>query len=401
MDGTSIVRVAELAGHMAQGQGALFVGAGISTTAGGPTWDKLVEPLRKRLVPPTQEVSPPLVAQFFRNQAGDHELFSHLRALLGNLQPSAVHKALTALPVRVIVTTNYDSLIETAFRLEGRHVHVIRDDHEIGLWNEAEEVQVLKLHGDIDSARSLVLTEQDYFRFMREHPAFKRKLVDLFCHRTVLFLGFSMRDPNVSMLYNVAVQELGEIKRQAYILTTDADVHLRRHWARQGLRMIPLQGATDAMRSAALVALLGKLKDEIDRASRGCDVLLVDDDGDVRDSLREVLADEGVRVQVAADGYEGLLLLAKFRPRLVLLDIMMPRMDGMGMLRRMRAHADFRDTEVVVVSAIGSDAHRAEAAQLGVRHWLQKPVSIGELLSVVRPITDAGGGRVPAPATDA
>src|SRR5262249_23195795 len=160
------------------------------------------------------------------------------------------------------------------FRNAKRPVHVIKDDHEIGLWNETDEVQVVKLHGDLDSARSIVLTEQDYFRFMREHPALKRKVMELFSHRTVLFLGFSMRDPDVSMLYNLAVHELGEIKRPAFILTTDDDVHLHDHWAKHQLRAIRLDGDTNAEKSAALVATLGALKTEIARRVRGCDVLV-------------------------------------------------------------------------------------------------------------------------------
>ena len=194
MEAVSEFQLREMAGHLAGAQGVLFVGAGVSAAAGAPTWNELTEPLRNSR-PATSESSPLLLAQFFRNQLGDHELFSYLRKALGNLQPAPVHSALCALPIRAVVTTNYDTLLETAYRQENRPCSRDQGQSPIGLWNEAEEVQLLKLHGDIDSAGSIVLTEQDYFRFMHGHPAFKRKLCDSFCHRTVLFIGFSMRDP--------------------------------------------------------------------------------------------------------------------------------------------------------------------------------------------------------------
>jgi CheY-like chemotaxis protein len=385
--------VEDVAGQMAHGKGVVFVGAGASASAGAPTWSDLVEPLRKRLKPPTAETSPQLIAQFFRNQAGDHELFSYLRQALGHLRPSPVHEAICGLPLHAFVTTNYDNLLETAFRNTGRKVHAITDEHEIGLWNESDEAQLLKLHGDIDSSRSIVLTEQDYFRSMHERPAFRRKVVELFCHRTVLFVGFSMRDPNVANFYNLAVHELGGVKRTAYILTPETDRHLRRHWATLGLQSIHLPGTAPAELSASLVQFLASLRAELDRGLRGCDVLIVEDDPDVRDVISDVLTDHGVRVQTAANGHHGLLLAGKLRPRVIILDLMMPVMDGMKMLSLMRADPDLHTTHVVVVSALGG-AQEAVAG-LGVEDVLRKPFDMETLLDAVRKSLTTSHRRLP------
>jgi CheY-like chemotaxis protein len=110
-------------------------------------------------------------------------------------------------------------------------------------------------------------------------------------------------------------------------------------------------------------------------------VLVVEDDGDVQSTLADVLGFEGYEVLKADDGLEALELLRQHEgePLLVLLDMMMPRMNGEQFLRAMRAESRVPDMPVVVLSAM---THRNEAIE-GARVCLHKPISYAALMSVV------------------
>jgi two-component system response regulator MprA len=111
-------------------------------------------------------------------------------------------------------------------------------------------------------------------------------------------------------------------------------------------------------------------------------VLVVDDDFDIRDSLRDVLIDEGFRVEVAADGLEALAILRRLpRPSVILLDWMMPRCDGPAFLSERQKDPALADIPVILLSALaGLDG---EARRLAVADYLRKPVDLDVLINTV------------------
>ncbi len=105
-----------------------------------------------------------------------------------------------------------------------------------------------------------------------------------------------------------------------------------------------------------------------------CTVLVIDDDEGIRVALAEILEMFGYHVAVAADGQEGVeLLRLGLEPNVIVLDLMMPRMDGWAFLALLRSDPKFRDVPVVVASAVAYD--RPEGADV----WLQKPFDVGQL----------------------
>ncbi len=87
-----------------------------------------------------------------------------------------------------------------------------------------------------------------------------------------------------------------------------------------------------------------------------CSVLVIDDDEGIRSSLAEILELAGYHVSVAADGQEGEDLLAcGLEPKAIVLDLMMPRMDGWTFLARLRARPKHQDVRVVVTSAVAGE----------------------------------------------
>lgn len=111
-------------------------------------------------------------------------------------------------------------------------------------------------------------------------------------------------------------------------------------------------------------------------------ILVVDDEFSVAEVLESVLADAGHEVVTAINGRQGLEQLEEKRPDLVLLDFMMPIMDGRAMLREMRMNASCRDIPAVVMSSLPESAIAASAQGLYTR-YLRKPFKLRAVLDVV------------------
>jgi UDP-3-O-acyl N-acetylglucosamine deacetylase len=117
-------------------------------------------------------------------------------------------------------------------------------------------------------------------------------------------------------------------------------------------------------------------------------ILVVDDEDDVRESVREVLRDEGYRVVDTADGTQVLELIRQERPELVLLDIWMPQVDGIGLLKEIKTQEP--ELNVVMVSGHGNIHTAVTATKFGAFDFLEKPVSLeGLLLTVQRALGES------------
>jgi len=113
-------------------------------------------------------------------------------------------------------------------------------------------------------------------------------------------------------------------------------------------------------------------------------VLVVDDSITVRRVTQRLLQREGYRVEVAADGLQALERLQGARPAVVLSDIEMPRMDGFDLARHIRADSRLSDLPIIMITSRIAQKHREHARELGVNHYLGKPYSDEELLSLVQ-----------------
>ncbi len=109
------------------------------------------------------------------------------------------------------------------------------------------------------------------------------------------------------------------------------------------------------------------------------DVLIVEDEEHVSALLSDVLGEEGYRVVAAPDGPSGLEYVARFRPRLVLLDVMLPGLSGVEVLDRIRAIDGEYVPSVILMSAVAEPAERPHDVP-----FLAKPFNIDELLSSVQ-----------------
>lgn len=111
-------------------------------------------------------------------------------------------------------------------------------------------------------------------------------------------------------------------------------------------------------------------------------IMVVDDDADIRELIRVYLTGEGLTVMQASNGQEALSLLESIPADLVVLDIMMPLMDGWELCRELRAQYD--DLPLLMVTAKGESVHKVKGFQLGTDDYLVKPFDPVELVMRVK-----------------
>ena len=111
-------------------------------------------------------------------------------------------------------------------------------------------------------------------------------------------------------------------------------------------------------------------------------VLVVEDDEAIADVLRRSLRAEGHEVRSAGDGAEALTAAEQFSPDLVVLDLGLPRLDGMEVCRRIRGQVDTAYLPVVMVTASGEE-EKIKALEAGADDFLTKPINQSELLARV------------------
>ena len=193
----------------------LFVGSGLSAMAGYPTWAKLVEKLVEaaKKIPYSrtrgieefeQQKDYFTLADFARSTLGVSQYTALLTQLLGNpVRPTRAHELIAKTDYRGLITTNYDRILETTLtQVRQWTPNTFAADSvsslATALYNP--EFFIFKLHGDIGSAESIVLTSRDYDRLILRSPHARSFLQAVFLNYTLLFVGYSLRDPDFQLI---------------------------------------------------------------------------------------------------------------------------------------------------------------------------------------------------------
>lgn len=121
----------------------------------------------------------------------------------------------------------------------------------------------------------------------------------------------------------------------------------------------------------------------------GARVLIVEDDRSIAEGLQLNLQAEGYVVTLAADGEEGLALALSSDPELVILDVMLPKLNGLELLRTLRARG--LTVPVIMLSARGTEIDKVAGLELGAEDYITKPFSLVELLARVKAVLRRDG----------
>ncbi len=226
-----------LVSYLREGRCVLFVGAGLSRPAGYPGWGDLM----KQVVDGTSEIlgdaarGDELDALMSRGQFID--VADQCRTLLGRIYfgrllrsllarqvapPEATHRAIVGTPYACIVTTNFDTLLEDAFArwsdfgIPKAPTGMELSQHGTLLLDGA--FFILKAHGTIHDDNSMVFTSEDYRRITHANPAFQAVMSSLLLTHAVLFVGYSLSDPNFRLLMDSQLTTFGSEAPPRYAL---------------------------------------------------------------------------------------------------------------------------------------------------------------------------------------
>jgi len=118
-------------------------------------------------------------------------------------------------------------------------------------------------------------------------------------------------------------------------------------------------------------------------------VMVIDDDRDIRFVIRMNLEAEGYEVEECADGFSALEAIATTRPDIIVCDIMMPGLDGYGVLEHLKADEDARHIPLIFLTAKGSDKEIWDGWQSGADYYLTKPFDPDELITYLHYVETA------------
>ncbi len=115
-------------------------------------------------------------------------------------------------------------------------------------------------------------------------------------------------------------------------------------------------------------------------------ILIVDDEINIVISMEFLIKQAGYDLQIARDGEEAMEKVTSFEPDLILLDVMMPKINGFEVCRRIRANPDWRNIKIIMLTAKGREVEVAKGLALGADTYIIKPFSTKELMSEVKHI---------------
>jgi len=257
-----------------------FVGAGVSASVEwsdgekilrGPSWEEIVNQAAAELgfeVPQLIRArgTDLQILEYFKLKFSGHTRLTNW--LLKSMDPpdeairnSPIHSELAQMQsCSIIYTTNFDDFIERSFKLHGRpHQVVAIEEH---MRTAAGTTEIVKFHGDWNHPDRMVLTESDYERRMAFSEPLDLRLWSDLLNRSVLFLGYSFRDPNVSYLFRQVKERFARLPntssgRRAYIVVQNPSQFERRLFQERNIEVIPIDGKE---RTEAVAAILNELR---------------------------------------------------------------------------------------------------------------------------------------------
>lgn len=175
-------------------------------------------------------------AETLRRRLGASEFDDTLDSIFRDpsLRPTRRHELITQVPFSAVITTNYDKLLESAYAQSGYlpPTYTFFDAPDAISAIRHGRFFLLKAHGDIDRKDSIVLSERDYRDIVYRQPGYRAVLNTLFMTRTVLFIGSSLTDPDVTLVLesaNEAFEGKGP-RHYALVPSADPDQAESMHW---------------------------------------------------------------------------------------------------------------------------------------------------------------------------
>ena len=206
-----------------------FIGAGFSlncrTPAGlkMPDWRGLAEIWANEAdigpkLPPLQ------IASLYEQRFGRVQLIESIRRALhvDEIEPGEVHRNFASISFETVYTTNFDLLLEDAYQEIKKPFRSLVGEYQMPFHGGPLTTSIVKMHGDLRHEEHIIVTEEDFNRYLGDYPVIATHLSAMLITRTGLFLGYSFSDPNFQHIKEVVRSRLGKFERMAYIVLFDA-----------------------------------------------------------------------------------------------------------------------------------------------------------------------------------
>lgn len=209
-----------------EGYAAIFTGAGTSVGAGFVDWKELVRPFAEEIeLDIDKETDLVKITQYYHNTKRNRGTINQtiIDAFSSSENITDTIKILTRLPISTYWTTNYDKLLEKGLRENNRKADVKITDTNLATNKHDRDAVVYKMHGDVSTPETAVITKDDYETYNETHSLFTTALKGDLVSKTFLFVGFSFEDPNLDHILAQIKILLGENTREHYCFLKKID----------------------------------------------------------------------------------------------------------------------------------------------------------------------------------
>jgi hypothetical protein len=246
---TKIIWPENLIEELAYRRAILFLGSGVSATAKNDrgespdTWGEFLNKIKTLMRNPTPEDIKfvdemleqknyllALQAIYDLSDPGAFSKFLRDAFSRGNFKPSSVHRAIKKIDSKIVITTNFDKIYDNLCNEEHYVKYDYRDTKSIVANIKSPQNIIIKAHGTIDDTGNLIFTSQQYFEKQELYPEFYTLLRALFITHTVLFIGYSLSDPDINLVLQSISNTSSSTAPHYIVLKEGTSKHIIKHW---------------------------------------------------------------------------------------------------------------------------------------------------------------------------
>lgn len=249
MEMSRIVWPENLIEEIAYRRAVIFLGSGVSVTAKNDdgespeTWGSFINNIKKLIVNPKQEDLDfinkmieqenfllALQAIYDLCDSGSYSKYLKDNFSRGGFKPSEAHKAIKDIDSKIVITTNFDKIYDNLCNGPNYVVYDYQKTKSIISIIKSPENIIIKAHGSIDDTDEIIFTSKQYYQTQENYPEFYSLLKSLFQTHTVLFLGYSLSDPDINLVLQSIRNTSNSASPHYIVIKEGISKHIIKHW---------------------------------------------------------------------------------------------------------------------------------------------------------------------------